>query len=46
MLFVREHIPPNLLAMEEEPIESSFAEINLHKRKWLVICFLIHLKTA
>ena len=39
MLFVREHIPPNLLTIEEEPIESSYAELNLHKRKWLVNCF-------
>ena len=46
MLFVREHIPPNLLAIEEEPIESYYAELSLHKSKWLVICFLIHLKTA
>ena len=38
MLFVREDIPSNLLAVEEKPIESFYVELNLRNNKWLVNC--------
>ena len=38
MLFVRKDIPSNLLTIEEKPIESLYAELNLRNSKWLVNC--------
>ena len=35
-LFVREDIPCNLLTIEEKPVESFYAELNLRNSKWLV----------
>ena len=38
MLFVREDVPSNLLTIEEKPVESFYAELNLRNNKWLVNC--------
>ena len=38
MLFVREDVPSNLLTIEEKPVESFYAELNLRNNKWVVNC--------
>ena len=38
ILYVREDIPSNLIALEEKPIESLFIEINLRSTKMLINC--------
>ena len=35
LLYVREDIPSNLIAIENNPIEHFFVELNLHNDKWL-----------
>ena len=38
LLYVRENIPSNLIAIENKPIESFFVELNLRNDKWLINC--------
>ena len=38
MLYVLEDIPTKLLSHDFPGVESFFAEINLHKKKWLINC--------
>ena len=37
MLFIREDISSKLLAVEDFPTEGFYVEINLRKRKWLLL---------
>ena len=38
MLYVREDISSNLIAVDINPIESFYAEVNLRNNKWLINC--------
>lgn len=38
LLYVREHIPSNLLTVETKPIEGFSVELNLRNGKWLINC--------
>ena len=38
LLYVREDILPNLIAIENKPTESFFVELNLRNDKWLINC--------
>ena len=46
MLFVREDIPSDLLAIENEPLEGLYVELNLRNDKWLTIVLIILIKTS
>lgn len=38
LLYVREHIPSNILTVETKPIEGFSVELNLRNGKWLINC--------
>ena len=38
LLYVREDIPSNLIAVDINPIESFYVELNLRNNKWLINC--------
>ena len=39
LLWIREDIPPYIIATEKEPVESFYVELNLRKEKYLINCF-------
>ena len=39
MLFVREHIPSNLVEAESKPIAGFYLELNLSNDNWLLNCY-------
>ena len=44
LLYVREDIPSNLIAIENKAIESFFVKVNLRNDKWLINCSYNHHK--
>jgi hypothetical protein len=38
MLFVRENVTFNLLSFENSPIECFYVELNIKRKKWLLVC--------
>ena len=38
LLYVREGIPPNLITVDINPIETFYVELNLRKNKWWINC--------